>query len=233
MTDPSLGSAPIAIPTDRTLFDPSAALARIRERTPLHRMRFPDGHAGWLATGYAVSRVILAHPRFSMQPDRPPVGDIVDSPAMIDNAVEELLRYVTLVLVGAFTRTAVEDVDINGTLIRKGESVIVSLAAAKPRPGPLPGSGCHRSAPEHRRTHGFRPWNTPAPRPAIGPCRNAGRPRKPDPAVPDTSPRRCRRAGSDARRRPWPLWNVPTPGELVGIDARTALTGVRRRRMET
>ncbi|MBV8931007.1 MAG: cytochrome P450, partial [Kutzneria sp.] len=40
-------------------------LARIREQAPLCRLRFPDSHVGWLATGYAVSRAVLADPRVS------------------------------------------------------------------------------------------------------------------------------------------------------------------------
>ncbi|GAA2716715.1 MULTISPECIES: cytochrome P450 [Streptomyces] len=46
-------------------FDPPAELARLREEQPLRRMRYPDGHLGWLATGHAAVRAILADPRFS------------------------------------------------------------------------------------------------------------------------------------------------------------------------
>ncbi|MER6997366.1 cytochrome P450 [Streptomyces sp. NPDC000410] len=46
-------------------FDPPAGLAKVREQQPLIRMRYPDGHLGWLATGHAAARVILADPRFS------------------------------------------------------------------------------------------------------------------------------------------------------------------------
>ncbi|HEX2283802.1 MAG TPA: cytochrome P450, partial [Mycobacterium sp.] len=46
-------------------FDPPAELARIREEAPLRRMRFPDGHIGWLATGHAEVRAVLADQRFS------------------------------------------------------------------------------------------------------------------------------------------------------------------------
>ncbi|WP_433725914.1 cytochrome P450 [Nocardia sp. CA-129566] len=45
--------------------DPPTELAQFRERNPLTRMIFPDGHHGWLATGHAVVRAILADPRFS------------------------------------------------------------------------------------------------------------------------------------------------------------------------
>jgi cytochrome P450 len=50
---------------DRRPFDPPAELARIRDEHPLCRMRFPDGHLGWLATGHAEVRAILADRRFS------------------------------------------------------------------------------------------------------------------------------------------------------------------------
>ncbi|MFI2213986.1 cytochrome P450 [Streptomyces sp. NPDC020141] len=56
------------MPTERAAgcpFDPPADLARLRERGPLTRMAYPDGHMGWLATGYETVRSILADPRFS------------------------------------------------------------------------------------------------------------------------------------------------------------------------
>jgi cytochrome P450 len=46
-------------------FDPPAELAGIRERHPLVRMTYPDGHDGWLATGYQAVRTILGDRRFS------------------------------------------------------------------------------------------------------------------------------------------------------------------------
>ncbi|MYT34042.1 MULTISPECIES: cytochrome P450 [unclassified Streptomyces] len=46
-------------------FDPPAELAELREEQPLRRMRYPDGHVGWLATGYSVSRAVAGDPRFS------------------------------------------------------------------------------------------------------------------------------------------------------------------------
>src|SRR5689334_5795179 len=55
---------PVHRPADRP-FDPPDELARIRDRHPLVRLVFPDGHRGWLATGYDVVRAVLADPRFS------------------------------------------------------------------------------------------------------------------------------------------------------------------------
>jgi cytochrome P450 len=63
----------VTLPTTRPRgcpFDPPAALAPLREERPLRPMRYPDGHVGWLATGHAVIRAILADPRFSSRPDR-------------------------------------------------------------------------------------------------------------------------------------------------------------------
>jgi cytochrome P450 len=45
-------------------------------------------------------------------------------------AVEELMRYLTVFNVGALTRTATEDVELDGVVIRAGEWVSVSLLAA-------------------------------------------------------------------------------------------------------
>jgi cytochrome P450 len=52
----------------------------------------------------------------------------------VNAAVEELLRYLTIFQVSAHTRKALEDVELGGRLIRAGESVTVSLAAANRDP---------------------------------------------------------------------------------------------------
>ncbi|SEG73087.1 Cytochrome P450 [Nonomuraea solani] len=46
-------------------FDPPAELIEAREHGPISRFPFPDGHEGWLVTGYDLVRSILADPRFS------------------------------------------------------------------------------------------------------------------------------------------------------------------------
>ncbi|RKT56074.1 cytochrome P450 [Saccharothrix australiensis] len=46
-------------------FDPPDGLAELRERQPLSRLAYPDGHVGWLVTGHALLREVLADPRFS------------------------------------------------------------------------------------------------------------------------------------------------------------------------
>lgn len=63
-TESVLPGLPMQRP-DGQPFDPPAELARIREEQPLRRMLFPDGHLGWLATGHAEVREVLADRRFS------------------------------------------------------------------------------------------------------------------------------------------------------------------------
>ena len=63
-TESVLPGLPMQRPDGRP-FDPPAELARIREEQPLRRMLFPDGHLGWLATGHAEVRAVLADRRFS------------------------------------------------------------------------------------------------------------------------------------------------------------------------
>ncbi|MEV0593904.1 cytochrome P450 [Nonomuraea cavernae] len=46
-------------------FDPPKELIEAREQSPISRFPFPDGHQGWLVTGYDLVRSILADSRFS------------------------------------------------------------------------------------------------------------------------------------------------------------------------
>lgn len=55
--------------------------------------------------------------------------------SLLDSAIEELLRYTSIVQIGTFMRTATEDVELDGKTIRAGEGVTVSLSAANRDPG--------------------------------------------------------------------------------------------------
>ncbi|MBB3724852.1 cytochrome P450 [Nonomuraea dietziae] len=71
MTDQNLGT-PVTLPTRRDPacpFDPPEELTRLRDSQPLTRLAFPDGHVGWLVTGYDAARRVLADPRFSVRMD--------------------------------------------------------------------------------------------------------------------------------------------------------------------
>lgn len=60
-------------------------------------------------------------------------------PLLIKGAVEELLRYLTIVQSGA-ARVATEDVQIGGQLVRAGEGVVCMLSAANWDDGAFPGA---------------------------------------------------------------------------------------------
>lgn len=99
--EPSADAVLPALPTERRAgcpFDPPAGLAA-PDGAPLRRMRCADGHIGWLVTGHAAARAVLADPRISsryelLHPPMPipgmpselppaPVGDMtgIDPPA--------------------------------------------------------------------------------------------------------------------------------------------------------
>jgi cytochrome P450 len=58
-------------------------------------------------------------------------------PSLIDQAVEELLRYLTIVQFGV-VRTATEDFEVGGQCIRAGKPIVASLAAANRDPHQFP-----------------------------------------------------------------------------------------------
>jgi len=57
---------PVFMPLARTTrLDPPPELAMLRAERPISRMRFPDGHVGWLVTSHTLARKVLADRRFS------------------------------------------------------------------------------------------------------------------------------------------------------------------------
>ncbi len=59
-----------------------------------------------------------------------------DDPTLTDGAVEELLRYLSIANTGV--RAALEDVEVDGQVIKAGESVVVSIMAANRDPERFP-----------------------------------------------------------------------------------------------
>ncbi|WP_336209062.1 cytochrome P450 [Nonomuraea sp. LPB2021202275-12-8] len=61
-------------------FDPPDAYTRIRQQAAVHPMTYADGHLGWLVTGYAAARAVLADPRFSNRPElmHPPLPSRIE-----------------------------------------------------------------------------------------------------------------------------------------------------------
>ncbi|MEV8607753.1 cytochrome P450 [Amycolatopsis sp. NPDC051373] len=64
-------SVPQGLPMERDAgpFDPPRKITRLREARPVSPMLFPDGHEGWLITGYDEVRQLLADTRFSSRQD--------------------------------------------------------------------------------------------------------------------------------------------------------------------
>ncbi|GAB2975761.1 cytochrome P450 [Saccharothrix stipae] len=62
---------PHGLPMDRDAgpFDPPSEITRLREARPVSPLVFPDGHEGWLVTGYDAVRQIMADTRFSSRRD--------------------------------------------------------------------------------------------------------------------------------------------------------------------
>ena len=54
---------------DASPFDPPSPITQLREARPVSPMVFPDGHEGWLVTGYDAVRQLMADTRFSSRQD--------------------------------------------------------------------------------------------------------------------------------------------------------------------
>jgi cytochrome P450 len=50
-------------------FDPPRHITRLREARPVSPLLFPDGHQGWIVTGYDALRQLMADTRFSSRQD--------------------------------------------------------------------------------------------------------------------------------------------------------------------
>lgn len=62
---------PHGLPMERDAgpFDPSRRITRLREARPVSPLVFPDGHEGWIVTGYEAVRQLMADTRFSSRQD--------------------------------------------------------------------------------------------------------------------------------------------------------------------
>lgn len=90
------------------------------------------------SAGHETTANMLALSVFALLSNQSRWDALRRDPELIEGAVEELLRYVTIAQLGAFTRTALEDVEVNGTVIRQGQGVTVSLSAANRDPTAFP-----------------------------------------------------------------------------------------------
>jgi cytochrome P450 len=86
-----------------------------------------------LVAGHETTANMLALGTFTLLTNPDQLALLRADPSLTDNAVEELLRYLTIVHFGT-TRTALEDVELDGQLIKAGDPVAISLPAANRDP---------------------------------------------------------------------------------------------------
>lgn len=75
---------PHGLPMNRDAgpFDPPRDITRLRAARPVSPLVFPDGHEGWLVTGYEAARQMLADTRFSSRQDLGIVHVPYETPGM-------------------------------------------------------------------------------------------------------------------------------------------------------
>jgi cytochrome P450 len=83
--------------------------------------------------GFETTANMLGLGAFALLEHPEQVAALRQDPSLIDSAVEELLRYLTIIHIGPM-RAALEDVEIEGVTIKKGQVVCMSLSAANRDP---------------------------------------------------------------------------------------------------
>ncbi|MFI6100266.1 cytochrome P450 [Lentzea sp. NPDC051213] len=92
-----------------------------------------------LLAGHETTANMLGIGTFTLLQHPDQLKILKDEPEVIDNAVEELMRYLSIIHFGPM-RSALEDVEIDGHLIKAGDSVVMHLAAANRDPEKFSGS---------------------------------------------------------------------------------------------
>ncbi|MET8047286.1 cytochrome P450 [Streptosporangium sp. NPDC005286] len=93
------------------------------------------GNIGFLllAAGHETTANMLGLGTFALLQHPDQLAALRADPSLIDNTVEELLRYLSIIHIGPI-RAALEDVEVGGELIRAGEVVTLSIQAANRDP---------------------------------------------------------------------------------------------------
>ncbi|WP_250562942.1 cytochrome P450 [Sphaerisporangium fuscum] len=86
-----------------------------------------------LIAGHETTANMLALGTYTLLNNPEQLAALREDPSLADTAVEELLRYLTIIHIGTI-RTALEDVEIEGYMIKAGESVTMSVSAANRDP---------------------------------------------------------------------------------------------------
>lgn len=89
-----------------------------------------------LAAGLDTTANMLAHGTFALLSNPDQLAALRSDPDLADQAVEELMRYLTVA--DPAVRSALEDVELDGRLIKAGETVTLSMQAANRDPEKFP-----------------------------------------------------------------------------------------------
>ncbi|MFH8294685.1 cytochrome P450 [Streptomyces sp. NPDC018059] len=89
-----------------------------------------------LGAGLDTTANMIAYGTFALLSHPDQFAALRDDPGLAESAVEELMRYLSIAQTGA--RTALEDVEVAGRLVRAGETVVVSMEAANRDPARFP-----------------------------------------------------------------------------------------------
>jgi len=81
-----------------------------------------------IVAGNETTRTVTSHGMRLLMEHPEQYNMLVENPDLLDGAIEEFLRYNPAVI--AFRRTAMEDVEVGGQLIRKGDKIQMYYAAA-------------------------------------------------------------------------------------------------------
>ncbi|MEO3889243.1 cytochrome P450 [Nonomuraea sp. B5E05] len=86
-----------------------------------------------LIAGHETTANMLALGTYALLRHPEQLAALRADPALIDGAVEELLRYLSIIQFGA-QRTALEDVELEGVTVTKGQTVVISIPLANRDP---------------------------------------------------------------------------------------------------
>jgi cytochrome P450 len=117
-------------------------ISRLMRREDLSTAEIATMGTLLLIAGHETTANMTALSVLSLLRDKPQLNRLRTDPALIGGAVEELLRYLSIVHTG-LARVAIEDVEIGGRTIRAGDGVLCMIntanrdGAAFPDPGAL------------------------------------------------------------------------------------------------
>ncbi|MFI6596842.1 cytochrome P450 [Nonomuraea sp. NPDC050536] len=90
-----------------------------------------------LIAGHETTANMLGLGTYALLSNPDQLALVRDDPSKVDNAVEELLRYLTIIHIGP-ARTALEDLELDGVAVKEGEGVALALPVINRDPSRFP-----------------------------------------------------------------------------------------------